>query len=414
MSDLHEIKNLIEEQGKAHASFESTIKDEVTKQGKTLEEVRANNAMAMEKAEKALNAYEDFKEKADELHAENERAKLAADAENMMKEEMSTFLNYAKMGEKAFHNATAMEVRSDPDGGYTVPQELASAIVTISEGNNPMAMLANRVTISGNSLDVIVDPDELGYSESTEGAAASGSTTPEIHKTNIPLKKIDAEPKATVELIQDSAWNVEQWLEDKAARIFRKRLNTQLTTGAGVDQCRGLMSYTATADATWAAAPNTYWGNVGYVASGNASTIPDPDGLIELAGSLQDVYLGSATWQMSRSTLNSIKQLKATTTTAGDNLYALWSPSLVPGQPDTLLGYPLYKNDAMAAIASNSLSVAFGDIGSAYTIVDKAGGMYMVRDPYTSKAYIKFYFARRMGGGITNFEAVKYLKVASS
>ena len=40
--------------------------------------------------------------------------------------------------------------------------------------------------------------------------------------------------------------------------------------------------------------------------------------------------------------------------------------------------------------------------------------MYLVVDPYTDKAYVKYYFARRTGGGIVNFEAVKYLKIASS
>lgn len=412
MSEVIEIKNLIEKQGQAHAAFEETIKNEVKGLGANLADLQNKNSEAFEKIDRTLEDYENFKEKADELHAERERKALEADPEAMNKAEVEAFLNMARTGHV---NATAMEVRSDPDGGYTVPHVLSQRIIETSEGNNPMAMLANRETIgAGNSLDVLVDPDELGYSESTEGSAASGSTTPEIHKTNIPLKKIDSEPKATIELLGDSSWDIEAYLERKAGRIFRKRLNTQLTTGTGVDQVRGLMSYTATANATFEAAVNTYWGTVGYIASGSAAAIPDADPLIDMVGSVEDMYLPNASWQMKRSTLNTVKKLKATVSTAGDKLYTLWTPSLVPGQPDSLMGYPVYKNDAMAAVAANALSIAFGDINEAYTIVDKVGGMYMVRDPYTSKAYVKFYFARRIGGGVVNFEAIKYLKVASS
>ena len=413
MSELAEIKNLIYEQGKAHDTYVSTIRDEVKKQGSTLDEVRENNSQAMEKVEAVLADYDQLKDKVDEMHAERERSVVAGETAEALDRAKHEFLNYARTGHM---NATAMEVRSDPDGGYTVPQVVADRIVQSSEGNNPMAMLADRQTItSGNSLDVLADPDELGYSESGEGSVASGSTTPEIFVTNIPLRKIDAEPKASIELLQDSAWDIESWLEGKAARIFRKRLNTQFTTGSTTVQAKGLMSYTAVANATFEAALTTYWGNsVGYVASGNASTIPDADCLVGLTDAVQNEYLPNASFQMARGTLTDVRQLKATTTTAGDKLYSLWSPSLVPGQPDTLMGFPVYKNDAMAAVAANALSIAFGDISEAYTIVDKANGMYMVRDPYTSKAYVKFYFARRVGGGITNFEAVKYLKIASS
>ena len=414
MSDQTEIKNLVEQQGKAHAVFEETIRNEIKTRDASLDRMQTENSAAFEKMDKALAAFDDYKDKADELHAASQRD-LGSDIEVLNKAELENFANFARTGDKSLMNITAMEVRSDPSGGYTVPEVISQRIITTSEGNNPMATLAGRETIGiGNSLTVLIDPDELGYDESSEGNAAAGTTTPEIHETNIPLKKIDAEPKATHELIQDSSWNIAGYLEAKAARIFRKRLNTQFTVGDGVKQVKGLMTYTAVANATFEADVNGQWGSVGYVASGSASAIPNADGLVDIVGAVEDIYLPNASFQMKRQTLNIVKKLKATTTTAGDNQYSLWTPSLVAGQPDTLMGYPVFKNDAMAAVATNSLSIAFGDIQEAYTIVDKVGGMYMIVDTLTDKAYVKYYFARRVGGGIVNFEAVKYLKVASS
>ena len=37
-----------------------------------------------------------------------------------------------------------------------------------------------------------------------------------------------------------------------------------------------------------------------------------------------------------------------------------------------------------------------------------------LRDPYTDKPYIVFYSTRRVGGGVLNYEAVKFLKFAAS
>lgn len=64
-------------------------------------------------------------------------------------------------------------------------------------------------------------------------------------------------------------------------------------------------------------------------------------------------------------------------------------------------------------MASNSLSLAFGDFGEAYTIVDRAG-IRMLRDPYTDKPNVKFYTTKRVGGDVVNFDAVKLMKFATT
>jgi HK97 family phage major capsid protein len=368
--------------------------------------------------DKQLANYDAMKDRLDDIHAEQQRSNLIVPGgENLnaeQKAEMDQFMSYARSGQVDLRNATTMQVKSNPDGGYTVPQQTSQRIITTSEGNNPVAMLAAREQTSGNSLDVIIDPDELGYEENAEGSAASDTDTPEILVTNIPLVKIDAEPKVTRELLQDSAWDLESYLERKGGRIFRKRLNTQFTTGDGVKQCRGFMSYTAVANATFEAGVVSNWGSIGYTPSGAAATITTADALLDLTAAVQDIYLPNSSFQMRRATLNLCRKIKMTLSTAGDNAYALWTPSFQPGVPDSLIGYPVYKNDAVPAVAANALAIAFGDMEEAYTIVDKPGGMWMIRDEVTNKAVIKFYMARRVGGGVVNFEALKYMKVATS
>ena len=67
----------------------------------------------------------------------------------------------------------------------------------------------------------------------------------------------------------------------------------------------------------------------------------------------------------------------------------------------------------MPDIASNSLSIAFGDFARGYLIVDRIG-VKVLRDPYSAKPYVLFYTTKRVGGGVQNFEAIKLMKFAAS
>jgi len=71
------------------------------------------------------------------------------------------------------------------------------------------------------------------------------------------------------------------------------------------------------------------------------------------------------------------------------------------------------ESEDMPAIAANSLSLAFGNFKEAYTIVDRQG-IRVLRDPFTAKPYIVFYATKRVGGGVLNFEAIKFLKFAAA
>ena len=66
----------------------------------------------------------------------------------------------------------------------------------------------------------------------------------------------------------------------------------------------------------------------------------------------------------------------------------------------------------MPSVAANALPVAFGDWKQAYTIVDRAG-VRVLRDPYSSKPFVLFYTTKRVGGDITNFEAIAIQKISA-
>lgn len=66
-------------------------------------------------------------------------------------------------------------------------------------------------------------------------------------------------------------------------------------------------------------------------------------------------------------------------------------------------------SEDMPDIAANSKSVAFGDFHAAYTIVERPD-LRVLRDPFSAKPHVLFYATKRVGGGVTDFRAVKLLQ----
>jgi HK97 family phage major capsid protein len=91
----------------------------------------------------------------------------------------------------------------------------------------------------------------------------------------------------------------------------------------------------------------------------------------------------------------------------------LWQPPAVAGDKASLMTFPVIEAEDMPDIAANSLSVAFGDFGRGYLVVDRSG-VRVLRDPYSAKPYVLFYTTKRVGGGVQDFDAIKLLKMAAS
>ena len=77
------------------------------------------------------------------------------------------------------------------------------------------------------------------------------------------------------------------------------------------------------------------------------------------------------------------------------------------------MNYPIAESEDMPDIASDSFSVAFGDFGRGYLVVDRAG-IRVLRDPFSAKPYVLFYTTKRVGGGVQDFDAIKLLKFGTS
>lgn len=349
------------------------------------------------------DSLDNYKQRVDRLETAYARpgkeSVSAKTSEPHSSEYKTAFCNYLRKGMDAGLEqlqTKALSVGSDPDGGYLVTPTMSERIVNIVFESSPMRDLASVEIISTDSLELLEDKDEAASGWTAETASVSDTATPQVGKRIIPVHELFAQPKATQKLVDDSAIDIENWIAGKVAEVFARKESTAFISGSGVNQPRGILTYSA----------GTGWGQIEQVNSGSSGAVT-ADGVIKLFYSLKEPYAQRATFLMNRTVVRDVRLLKESTT----NQY-LWQPGLAAGAPDTLLGVPVRMASDMPIAATNSLSIAVGDFAAAYQIVDRAG-IRILRDPFTDKPFVKFYTTKRVGGDVVNFEAVKLQKLAA-
>lgn len=319
------------------------------------------------------------------------------------------FAAYLRKGKEDldFAERKAMSVGQDAEGGYLVHADMTGRIASKVFELSPIRQIAGVQAISTDALEGITDTDDLGDAVWVNDTTAPADTdSPQVGKWRIPAEEAYLQPKATQRLLEDAAVDVEAWLVAKLANKIARTEGAAFVAGTGVGKPRGFTAYTTAATDDGSRA----WGTLEHVLSGAngdfASSSP-ADKLFDLVGALKDVYLANARFVTRKAVITKVRKFKEATT----NGY-IWQPGLQQGMPAQLLGYPVTMAEDMPALATNSLSLAFGDFATGYQIVDRLG-MVIVRDALTDKPYVKFYTRFRVGGAVTNFEAIKLLKFAS-
>lgn len=307
------------------------------------------------------------------------------------------FPTYLRRDEKSLQGADikAMTVGADPEGGYLVTPAVGGIITGVVFETSPMRAIANVETISTDAIEYPRDDDEAASGWVGEQEDRPETTAPKAGMQRVPVHELYAMPKITQKLLEDSAFNVEVWLGRKIGDKFGRTEATAFVSGSGVKRPRGFVTY---ASGTFAAGGS---GKIEQVSAATAGAVAFDD-LINTLTALKEYYLAGATWLMQRGTVGKVMLLKD-----GDGQY-LWQNNTQAGKPSVLLGYEVRQAADMDAVGVSKMPVAFGNFKMGYTIVDRVG-ISTLRDPYTAKPFVQFYTRKRVGGDVTNFEAIKLL-----
>jgi HK97 family phage major capsid protein len=354
-------------------------------------------------AEVVKGQLDDMRERLDEATIEQRRPIIADPNAPIVKASLPReWDDYLRKGHTHALEEKALSAGSNPEGGYLVPQVLEGRIRSVARDSSNIRTIADVQSITGGSLDIFLDPDDIGSAWVGEMGARPETTAPNLKRITIPVHEIYAMPKATQTLLDDSAVNIEEWVSTRVADVLGRQENAAFVNGNGVAKPRGFLTYTTVAEASWA------WEKIGYIATGQATfdAASPADDLIDLVYSLKTEYRANASWVMNSATAGIVRKMKD-----AEERY-IWQQSLAAGQPNLLLGFPVVMAEDMPDLGDGNFPIAFGDFRRGYTIVDRIG-IRVLRDPYSNKPFILFYTTKRVGGGVTDFNAIKLLKTAN-
>lgn len=297
----------------------------------------------------------------------------------------------------------SLTTQSDPDGGYVVPVDWEQGIDRVLTRMSVMRQLARVVQIGGQTYKKLVSVGGATSGWVGEEDDREETATPVLRELSLPSGELYANPAATQTLLDDARFDVAAWLADEISISFDEAESPAFIRGNGKNKPRGFLAYDAVANDSYA------WGKVGFVTTGAAAAFASSnpgDALIELLFALKQGYRNGAAFVTSDKTMAAIRKWKD-----GQGNY-LWAAPTTSEQVGTILGKPVYTDDYMDELGANKFPVAVADWKRAYTIADRMG-VSILRDPYTNKPFVQFYATKRVGGGITNFEAIKLLKCST-
>ncbi len=290
-------------------------------------------------------------------------------------------------------------------GGYALPKEIDAVIDATLKAASPIRSIANVVSVGSAGYRKLVTTGGTPSGWASENGARTETATPTFVEIAPPMGELYANPSATQAMLDDAHFDVEEWLAGEIAAEFAKAEGAAFVSGNGVNRPKGFLTQptAATGDAVRA------FGTLQHVASGAAGDFGSnpQERLIDLVQALRAPYRQGASFVMNAATLARIRKFKTS-----DGAF-VWQPSLAAGQPATLLGYPVVEAEDMPDIAGNSLSIAFGNFRAGYLIAERSETV-ILRDPYSNKPFVNFYATKRVGGCVSNSEAIKVMKFAVS
>ncbi|MBP3806540.1 MAG: phage major capsid protein [Oribacterium sp.] len=299
-------------------------------------------------------------------------------ASNAYKEDFGAHLR----GKAPLHNVLSEGVQAD--GGYLVPEEFERQIVMGLDEANVVRSLAKVITTSAERKIPVAATHSTAAWTAENGAYTPSD--PSFDQKTIDAYKLTDLVKVSIELLQDSMFDLESYIASEFARAFGIAEEEAFCVGTGTGQPTGI--FTA---------------NGGQVGVDNANLSADE--LISLVYALKSPYRRNAKFLMNEKTVSTIRKFKD-----GNGAY-LWQPSLQAGEPDKLLGYELYTSPYVPEANAGAYAIAFGDFKN-YWIADRSGRtVQRLNELYSTNGQVGFVATERVDGKVILPEGIQLLKM---
>lgn len=285
----------------------------------------------------------------------------------------------------------ALSIGTDSEGGYLVPDEYEKKLVEALEDEVFFRSLATVIkTSSGDrKIPIVTSKGEAAWID--EGGQFPESDD-SFGQTSIGAHKLATMIKVSDELLNDSVFNIEQYISKEFGRRIGTKEEEAFFIGDGTGKPIGIFNKTGGAD-------------IGATAANTSITFDD---VMDLYYSLRAPYRNKATWLLNDSTVKAIRKLKD-----GNGNY-IWQPSVREGEPDRILNRPYRTSIYVPELAAGNRVMAFGDY-SYYWIADRQGRSFKrLNELFATTGQVGFLASERVDGKLILSEAVKTLDVKAS
>jgi len=299
------------------------------------------------------------------------------------------FWNAMRSKAAGYEVLNALQVGTDSEGGYLVPDEFEHTLVEALQEENIFRTMAKIIqTASGDRKIPVVASKGTASWVDEEGAIPESDDA--FGQVSIGAYKLATMIKVSEELLNDSVFNLESYIAREFARRIGAKEEESFFIGDGTGKPTGIFNSTGGAELGVTAA------------SATAITV---DEIMDLFYSLKSPYRKNAVFVMNDSTVKAIRKLKD-----GNGQY-LWQPSITAGQPDTILNRPVKTSAYVPAIAAGAKTIAFGDFGY-YWVADRQGRSFQrLNELYAATGQVGFKATQRVDGKLILPEAIKVLQM---
>ena len=281
----------------------------------------------------------------------------------------------------------ALQVGTDTEGGYLVPDEYEHTLIEALEEQNIFRQLAHVIhTSSGDrKIPVVASKGTASWIDEEQQYPESDDAFGQV---SIGAYKLATMIKISEELLNDSVFDMPSYIAKEFARRIGAAEEEAFFTGSGTGRPLGILAATGGAQ-TGATA-----------AKADAVTF---DEVMDLFYSLRSPYRRNAVFIMNDSTVKALRKLKDL-----QGQY-LWQPSVTAGTPDTILNRPVYTSGFMPTLATGNKTILFGDLGY-YWVADREGRSFKrLNELYAPTGQVGFLASQRVDGKLILAEAVKVL-----
>lgn len=330
-------------------------------------------------------------------------------AEQQADQVRAALASYMRTGNDAeLRSAAATD--NKPDGGYFVLPNIDTTIRNLLVDISPMRGLAEVVTIgSGNTYQRPYGTNSRGAQKVVERDDRPQDTArPGVIWRNFGVGEYYAAPMSTRQLLDDASTDIAGWLINNSTLDFALSEGEDFLNGDGANGfAKGLLTYGTTAQKDFARPDGKHQ----HIATGATNPTDDQlnKSLVTLMMSLRKPYRGNAKWLFNTTTAIRIRQLQDA------NKRFLWAPTgnLLEGEQSNLLGFAVEIDENMPDIGDGATPIAFGDFKQGYLVLDREG-IKLNRDEISQKGRVIFDVYKRTGGGVGDFNAIKFLKISNS